>query len=423
MIPVSGRGNRDPSLAPDQWQAYPTLPGERIAVIDVIRGVAIFGILVVNMMYFAWPFYHEAAGIALSATRADRVIEIGIWFFAEGKFITMFSLLFGVGVAMLIERAVLQGADQTRLLVRRMASLLLIGLVHTVFFWAHDVLVYFALIGFMLLLFRNSPPRQLQRWVVAVLLLPIVATAGIVGMSAYRRATSGTAVGIESAAAQQQAWFAELYERALEVYRSGSFLEVTGQRVLDFVMEFAGGFLMSSLFLILGMFLTGLYIGKLRLLQDRDSHVLWWRKLLVRCAPIGVLGSLLFVYGRWAGDPLSQSWPAVFRAVGAFAGAPALSLTYVSAIVLLTRSSWGYKALAPFAAVGRTALTNYLLQSVICTTLFYGYGFGLFGRITPAPGLLLTLVIFSVQLILSNIWVRYFRYGPAELLWRRLTYS
>ncbi len=400
----------------------PTAASERLIHIDVIRGFAVLGILTVNMMYFAWPAYHELVGIELSRSRADHLVENAVRLLAEGKFLTMFSLLFGVGVVMLLERAEAAGADARRLLVRRMVVLLGIGLIHTVFVWVHDVLVYFALIGFVLLLFRDTPAEELPRWIAVVLLLPVVGTLAIAGINTFTGRTAAGAAELQATVADQQAWFGELYKRAFEAYARGSYLQVTAQRLFDFAIEFVGGFLMSSFFLILAMFLTGLYIGRRGLLRDASSRLDWWKRTLKRAAPVGLLGSLLLTYGHWTGEPVARSWPLVMRAVGTFVGAPALCLVYVSALVLLMHRPLARSLLTPLAPVGRMALSNYLLQSLICTTVFYGYGFGLFGRVGPAQGLVLTVVIFGMQIVLSNIWLRILPYGPAELLWRRLTY-
>lgn len=400
----------------------PVQAKERIFEIDAVRGLAIFGILVVNMIYFSWPFYGELAGMELWDTTADRLVEAGIRFFAGGKFITMFSLLFGLGFSMFISRAQEKGRPVVPLFTRRLLVLLLIGLVHTVFLWVHDVLVYFALTGFILLVFRRRESRTLLVWAAVFLAVPIVVTLAGISLGAFVQASPEAAAGMEGELEAQRARFEQLYEQAFAAYSSGTFLEVTRQRLVDFGVEFFGGFLGSSLFLIAPMFLTGLWFGRSNMFRDAAAHVDSWHRLLRTAAPIGIAGSLLFVWAHTTGDALTLSWKSLALVVGTYAGAPALSLTYVALVVLTVRTRFGRRAFEPVACVGRLALSNYLFQSLICTTLFYGYGFGLFGEIGPAVGLVLTVGIYVVQLFLSSLYLQRFRYGPAEFVWRKLTY-
>ena len=158
------------------------------------------------------------------------------------------------------------------------------------------------------------------------------------------------------------------------------------------------------------------------MLQDPAAHLESWRKLLRSAAPVGIVGSAVYTWAHATGSRLALDWPAFFQSAGIYIGGPALSLTYVACIVLFVQSESGKRLLTPVAAVGRYALSNYLFQSVVCTTLFYGYGFGLFGRVRPALGLLLTIGIFWIQMGLSMLLARRFRYGPAEWVWRKLTY-
>lgn len=407
----------------DQTHEFrPTQPNERIFAIDAVRGVAIFGILVVNMIYFAWPFHAEVVGIELWSSTADLIAETAIRFFAEGKFITMFSLLFGLGFSMLITRAEKRGARVAPLFVRRLLVLLLIGLVHTLFIWVHDVLVYFALTGFILLLFRNREPRTLLRWAALFLAVPIVVAIVLAALAAVAAASPEAAAQMEAGIAEQRAMFERLYEQAFATYSTGTFAEVTVQRLADFSLEFIGGFIGSNLFLIAAMFLLGTWFGRQAMFSDVEGNIDRWRRLFRTALPIGVIASLVYTWASLAAEPLDLSWPFALRTAGMFIGGPALSLTYVATIVLASRREHVRRLLQPVANVGRFALSNYLLQSVICTTLFYGYGFGLMGRVGPAVGLAITVAIYALQLLLSSLWVRRFRYGPAELLWRRLTY-
>ncbi len=400
----------------------PTQPGERLFHVDALRGVAIFGILVVNMMFFAWPFYHLLIEVEPWSGLANDMAQGFIWFFTETKFITMFSLLFGFGFFMLFERAAARRQNVRPLFVRRLVVLLGFGLVHTLFFWVHDVLVYFALVGFLLLMFRNKEPGSLTKWAVAAISIPVIVVLALGGLSALAAATPEGAAEMEAAMSEQRAMFAEMYEQALVTYGSGTFIEVTMQRSIDFIIEFIGSFLTSQLFLILAMFLTGLNLGKRGMLTDPEAHMPSWNRLLRWGLIVGLPTSAVYTVTGFLMEPMGAGLAATLHSASAMIAGPAMCLAYVSLIVKGCRSERVRRVFTPVAAVGRNALSNYLLQSVICTTLFYGYGFGLFAGFGPAVGLLVTVAIYAFQLAVSSWYVSRFRYGPAELLWRRLTY-
>jgi uncharacterized protein len=400
----------------------PVQPGERIKVIDILRGFALFGILLVNMMFFAHPIYKEVLETTW-ASPLDRAADLFISFFAEGKFFTLFSLLFGLGLAIQLQRAEAKSINIVPLYIRRLLVLLVIGLAHAFLFWFGDILTYYALLGFLLLLFRSTAPRRLLRWGMVFLLIPLVLNAGLTGLMELGRTTPEGAAQIEAAFAETRAQYQAAYEQALTVYSGGSFAAMIPQRIADWVFATIGVTLGGMLFVVMTMFLVGLYIGKRRLLHDVQANLSLWRKVFVWGAVLGIIGNLLYVMLARAGDPLEPSLMSLLGMVGYLIGAPALSLCYASGLVLLAQSERWHARLAPLAAVGRTALSNYLLQTLIATTIFYGYGLGLYGQIGPALGILLTLLIFAVQIPLSNLWVKRFRFGPAEWLWRTLTYG
>jgi uncharacterized protein len=172
---------------------------------------------------------------------------------------------------------------------------------------------------------------------------------------------------------------------------------------------------------VLAIFLLGLYAGRRRIFHDISAHLPFIRRVQRWGLIIGVAGNAAFVVeGSFSPSPTS-----VMQNVGALClllAAPAMSCFYASTIILLMqRESWR-RRLAPLAAVGRMALSNYLLQSLICTVIFYSYGLALFGKVRPSLGLLLTIIIFLIQISLSVWWLRRFQFGPIEWLWRSLTY-
>lgn len=401
----------------------PIAPHERIEIVDILRGFAIFGILLVNMLFFAHPVYRAAIDTGPWANPLDQAASLLIAFFAQGKFFTLFSLLFGLGLAIQLQRSQDKGRSAVPLYVRRLLALLLIGLAHVILLWWGDILTYYALLGFVLLLFRNTAPRRLLRWAVVFLAIPLVMTAGSVALFELARTTPEGGAQLEAVLAETEAQFRAAYEQALAVYRSRDFAAMIPQRMADWAFATTGVISGGMLFLVLAMFLVGLYIGKRQLLHNAAEHLPLFRRVLAWGAVIGIIGNLLYVTLAHGASPLELTWGTLIGLAGFLIGAPALSLAYATGLVMLAQNAIWHKLLAPLAAVGRTALSNYLLQTLICTTIFYGYGLGLYGQIGPAAGLGLTVAIFGLQIPLSNWWVKRFRFGPFEWLWRSLTYG
>ncbi len=404
-------------------QAQPTQASERIDVIDILRGFAIFGILLVNMPFFAQPIYQEILHISPWTNPIDRAADWFISFFAEAKFFTLFSMLFGLGLAIQMQRAEAKGVSLVPLYVRRLLVLLVIGLAHAFLFWWGDILTYYALLGFLLLFFRNTAARRLLKWVLTLAVIPLLLNTGIVGLLELGRATPEAAAQMEAIFAETEAEYLAANEAALKVYSSSDFLAMIPQRIEDWVFATTGVLLNGMLFLVFAMFLLGLYVGKQRLLHRASEHLPLFRQVFRWGLVIGIIGNLLYVTLARTGSALEPTWLSLLGLLGYLIGAPVLSMTYAAGIVLLAQNPDWHQRLSPLAAVGRTALSNYLLQTLVCTTIFYGYGLGFYGQLGPAVGLLLTLLIFGLQIPLSNWWVRHFRFGPAEWLWRSLTYG
>jgi uncharacterized protein len=400
----------------------PVPPGQRIAEVDVLRGFAIFGILLVNMAFFSSSFISQIVGLGRPTNLVDQLARWGIAFFAEGKFYSTFAFLFGLGMVMQYERAMARGERFVPFFARRMGVLLLIGLVHAYLFWIGDILIMYSLLGIVLLFaFRNRRPRTLLVWVGVLLLVPLLLNTALYGLTLLAQMTPGGAAMLEQAVAEQQRQFQELGAQVDRVYATGSFIEVTRQRASDMLLMYATW--PFTAFNVLAMMVLGVYAGKQHYAVGVAERLpflrrVWWWSLL-----IGVAGNLAYVVSGELSSRMISSPPMLLSLAGQTIGAPALSVFYMTSLALLMqRPAWRAR-LAPLANVGRMAISNYLLQTVICTTLFYGYGFGLYGRMGVAAGVLLTLAIYAVQIPLSAWWLRRFRFGPVEWLWRTLTYG
>ncbi len=400
----------------------PLLPQERIALLDILRGFAIFGILLVNMEWFNSPVYPtEVSG---GTGTADRLAAWLINFFGVGKFYTLFSFLFGLGFSLQMARTASRGARFRPVYGRRLFVLLFIGLTHGLLVWAGDILVLYAVLGVLLLAFRASSPRTLRVWTLVCLALPILLYAGLLGFVEYGRSVPRAAEQIERWFAETAANYEALAEQSFQVYSHGTFAEITAQRIQDlgfYYLDPLDGWLVWAPH-IFAMFLMGLYVGRRGFLQHISTHVPIFRKAMWWGLGLGLSGNLGFVVTADWSDPVVPSVTGLAEAVFFVIGAPALSFFYVAAILLLVQREGWQERLAPLAAVGRMALSNYLFQSVICTTIFYSYGLGLYGGVGPAVGVGLTVVIFLIQVVLSVWWLRRFQFGPMEWVWRSLTY-
>jgi uncharacterized protein len=394
---------------------------QRIETIDILRGFAIFGILLVNMALFTHAIYGQALNLNQPSGALDRLARWGIQFFAEGKFYSIFAFLFGLGMAIQYRRAQEHGTRFVPFFLRRMLVLLGIGFIHAYLFWIGDILLLYAVLGVVLLLFRNCRPRALLIWAGVFLIVPLLINSALLGLVALGRAMPEGAAMVDAALVEQQRSYQALSAQADQVYASGTFAEITRQRVQD--MTFIYFTWPFTAFNVLAMMLLGLYAGARRIFDDIPGRLPLIRRLWLWGLVVGVIGNLVYVIAGQVSNRSDPSPQLILALSGQTFGAPALSIFYMTSLVLLTQAAAWQLRLQPLASVGRMAISNYLLQTLICTTLFYGYGFGLYGQVGAAAGVLLTLAIYALQIPLSVWWLRHFRFGPVEWLWRSLTYG
>lgn len=398
----------------------PVQPAERIQLLDVLRGLALFGILLVNMDYFIHPLQTILLPLPETVVGIDRTVAWIVKFIAEGKFYAIFSFLFGYGFTMMMMRAETHQTKFLPIISRRYFVLFLIGLVHAFFIWVGDILALYSLLGFVLILFRNAKPKTLIIWVIVLLAIPLLFT--LFGAAAIELGKSfpESRQEIEMSFAQQEEMYEKDIARAYQAYPTGSFFEITKQRAYDMIfMSFSTLFIGPS---VLAMFLVGMYFGKRQILQNLENNVPLLKKIFWWGLIIGVVGNFTYSTLILSLPRFEPTFILFAASFGQSAGAPALSLCFISAIALAFHSAKNKNWLKYLAMPGRMALSSYLLQSLICTFIFYGYGFGLYGKVGKTTGLILTVVIYSVIFLFTNLWMKKFQYGPAEWLWRWLTY-
>lgn len=376
----------------------PTAPEERVGVLDVLRGFALFGILLVNIRSYSAPLHAPALiqGWWLQPEGWLRAVSL---FLLDGKFIAIFTLLFGMGMALQVARAEARGDLKFRAYRRRMWGLLLLGLLHALLLWAGDVLVAYALMGFLLLRFRRVSNRALLLWAAGLTLVPMVAGLFMPGGG-----------GPEGPVAVFSPWAGGDLPWLLR-FGMGTFSDQFPLRVYDWAVACVGGIIGGGWLQVLGAFLLGLYAGRTGLFTGDAAR-------LVRLQRLALLPGLAFsgIY-LWAAATHGR-----LLVAGWVLGGLGLGAVYAATVALSYRRPGWQERLAWLAAPGRMALTNYLAQSLICTTLFYGYGFGLYGRVGPAAQTLIAVAVFALQVVWSRLWFRRFAYGPVEWLLRAWAY-
>jgi uncharacterized protein len=390
--------------------AIPTQPSERIVTLDVIRGFALLGILVVNLGSFsgAMPPANAWDGVAAA------VVEV----FFSGKFNSLFSLLFAIGFTIQLDRLTRRAPESAiSTYLRRLAILFVFGLVHAVFVWDGDVLHVYALLGVALLLVRNWPDRAIFALIAAGLLYPGARSAALMIFASPEWTQSR--VAITNA----------LRESTSAAHASGSYWDVVVANVhsLEFFYATAAGLdatLLLGYVLFSVTMLIGLVAGRHRWIQRAAEAPRGLRRIQWWALAVGVAAGVAFAVANRFTEPFVPSiWFVVGRTTYGVSRV-ALMVFYVATIVRLTQNPASLRRLRPLAAAGRMPLTNYLLQSVICTFIFDAWGLGYWGRAGATAQLALAFAIFFLlQVPLSVSWFRRFAYGPMEYLWRILTYG
>lgn len=397
-----------------ETQISPISSQERIEILDVLRGLAIGGILIGNMQWFS-GYGMMPPALAEQSAVSDQITHFLVHFFVEGKFYSIFSFLFGFGFALQIARAEERGDTKASLFKRRLFWLLVIGLLHAYLLWAGDILSIYAVMGFLLILFRKKTNESLLKWAFVLMATPILSYILFYILFVAFAPPEATAAMRDGAA--------DFWNTAAQKVRQSSYLQIISDFNLQYIVGRYFGLIMEMrLPKILAMFLLGFYAYRRGFFQNLSSHQPFIRRVLVYGLILGLVGNLAFsvLAGKEAVFPPT---PAGVAGVIAYAfGVPALALFYIALVATLWQKAHWQRLLAFLAPVGRMALTNYLLQTVICVFLFYGFGFGLFGKVGATKATLIALGIFLAQIFLSALWLKYFAYGPMEWIWRQLTY-
>jgi uncharacterized protein len=413
-----------PALAAE---ARPIDTSERLALLDTLRGFALCGVFVSNVaMWFSGRVFMPRAQMEAamaSASALDSAAIYGVQMLVFGKFITIFSFLFGLGFSVQMLRAEARGAAIAPLYMRRLCVMLLLGAVHLLALWYGDILTTYATLGFALLLFRKRTDKTLLVWIALLILVVPMVINGLTRFLPLLMGGSAESVAEAAKAAMERS--SQMRAQVLEAITGGTYLEVVRVNARYYFGEFIKP-LLPVMFTLLGRFLLGFMAGRRRLFHDAPQHLSFFRKLLGWGLLSGVLTSGIFFLMQYLMrqkmlNPQAP-WLMFLQPLRQF-NELGLAAAYVSGLVLLFQRPAWQRLLLVLAPVGRMALTNYLSQTVISLLVFYGFGLGLIGKVGPAATVGLTLAIFCVQVAFSHWWLARFRFGPAEWVWRSLTYG
>lgn len=393
----------------------PVKPSERYVILDALRGFALLGICLANYPEFSlYTFQPADVAASMPSAGVDRIVRFLQYVFIDGKFYTLFSLLFGMGFSIIISHAEQKGNGAFRLFYRRMAVLLAIGFLHLMFIWSGDILMLYALMGMVLPLFRNVSNRKMLSWAAFFLVLPV----------AVDTLTQIFGVSLSAPAVEAQWQYCRKYGITEENFGywlrdADSYAQVFQfliQGALVRVQEFVDG---NRYFKVLGLFLIGYYIGRQKIYVDLSAHRHLLRRVSVIGFSVGLPLSVAYAWSAVGGHPFGNAAHSLLYAVSVYP----LGFAYMSSLCLLYLRSSRSAVWRALAAPGRMALTNYICQSIAGMFLFYGIGFGLGAGVGLSFTEIIALGVFVLQMLLSRLWLHYCLFGPLEWIWRMINYG
>lgn len=378
------------------WQ--PVTAAERYRNLDLLRGLSLFGVLLVNLLtLFRVSLADHILTFHTHAGWANHLVDVLAAGLLEFKAFTLFSLMFGVGVAIQFDRATSRGVNVTLYLLRRFLVLLAFGLCHLLLIWNGDILTLYAVCGLLLVPILRLPAALLAILGAAVIALPYVVPVDMPFPSAEV---------LRALAAE-----------AKRAYGAGGFAEILAFRWQE-TRSLIAPLLLDSLPRTAGLMLCGVAVWRSGVFREPERYRAVLRAIFFGAGAIGATTTALHVISQSSGRRF-----AISSLITDFDSNIPLALAYAAGVLLWMRSARSEGFTAAVAAAGQMALTNYLTQSIVLGVIFYSYGFGLFGRLGPAVAIWIGIALFAAQLAFSRRWLRRYRFGPFEWLWRSLTYG
>ncbi|PNZ37334.1 DUF418 domain-containing protein [Mammaliicoccus vitulinus] len=370
---------------------------QRIFSIDALRGFSLLGILMMNILTFAYP-YQIINPFEFFQHQDGALFKISSLFIVA-SFYPIFAFLFGYGLSMMYQNSIERGLDYYPMIIRRLSFLLLLGVIHGIFIFYGDILATYALLGFIAIIFVKLKPQYSLvalsigfSILILLYILPVVLLQDVTQVENF--------VGIQE------------LERVNNILASADYLSIVGFNLKYFGLNISSIIFVGP-FSILPIMLFGIYAQQTNWLNKIRNH----KNLYT------VIGLVIFVLGlaiKMIQIILEGSMSS--QLISQMIGGPIVALSYIIFFVLLCESATARKILNPLQYIGKLSLTTYISQSVICIIIFYGIGFNYYGKLPVFTIYTMSIVIYAVQLLLSYLYLKRFKQGPLEKLWRKVTY-
>lgn len=409
-------------LTTNQNQLRPIQTKDRIKFLDVLRGIAILFIFMANILSFAGFFsFPDETIISGTTFPIDETFDFIMYTLVDGKFYSIFSLLFGIGCAMQFNKLDTHDKPFVPFFRKRMFWLLVIGLIHLCLFWLGDILTLYALLGFVLIWFVNFSDKNLIKFAVILILLPIANWLFIhfTNLNYPKYFFDLNTAYYQQHGLPTEEWNGNFYADFHQFIANKSLSDYFKYNIGNTLIRIGAILEEGRIFKVLGIFLIGLWAGRKILNEDLLNNVKFLKKVALWGIIIGLPISTVRTYIEFFGGR-EDLWGFLKTIAYAFGTVP-LAMGIAALLALLYKKK--PNLLNGFAPVGKTALSNYLFQTFIAVTIFYGIGFGYAGKFGFTVIMAIAINIFIFQMLISAWWLKHFRFGPIEWIWRQLTYG
>lgn len=380
----------------------PTTLDERVHTLDIIRGVSLLGILLVNMLAFSLPLPHILDLHSWFTDIHDVLTYQTLDIYVQGSFYPLFSMLFGYGLAMQWMKAENKGVNFYRFAPKRLVVLFVIGLFHAFLIWWGDIITMYAFCGIILMLFMKLRSGWLLTCALVIngtMHLFMIFLLLLFGGNNEFETPHIDIVAIND---------------AITAYGTGTWVDAFMQRLNDLSVQMHPSMWITALFTILPYMLLGAAAAKWRLVERAKALKAIWIGLAVVCVAAGLFMKSV---------PFHVTRTYLLEYIRVYIGGPVLAVGYGAVIVAICLIPFMPKLLSPIAKAGRMSLTLYIMQSIVCTLLFYNFGLGLYGKVDVATSIVIGIGIYIIQLAIAELWFIKFKQGPLESIVKRFTYG